>query len=114
MTFLFRSELSIVLVPPPTENSRSLGGQHEKRNDCFLRLRITEVLDRVQFDLLITVIKFIYSAFLWPSQFGEGGQSELRLMHSPTMSGSMPQNRLFFGRFLASFGLFCAQKPVRF
>jgi len=114
MTFLFKSEPFIVLVPPPTENPRSLGGHHEKRNGRFLRLRITEALDRVQFDLLIIAIRFIYSTFLWPFQFGEGGQAESRLMHSPTMSASKPHNSLFFGRFLGFVWPFLRSKTSSF
>ena len=114
MTFLFKSRPFIVLVPPPTENSRSLGGHHEKRNDRFLRLRITEALDRVQFDLLIIAIRFIYSTFLWPFRFGEGGQAESRLKHSPTVPGSKPHNRLFFGRFFGFVWPFLRSKTSSF
>jgi hypothetical protein len=87
MTFLFKSRPFIVLVPPPTENSRSLGGHDEKRNNCFLRLRITEVLDRVQFDLLIIAIKFIYSTFLCRFQFGDREQAKSCLASRPAAVG---------------------------
>src|SRR5208337_3480785 len=114
MTFLFKSKPFIVLVPPPTEKSRSLGGHHEKRNGRFLPLRIPEALDRVQFDLLIIAIRFIYSTFLWPFQFGEGGQALSRLMHSPTLSGSKPHNRLLFGRFFGFVWPFLRAKTSSF
>jgi hypothetical protein len=64
MTFLFKSELAIVLVPPPTEKSGSLGGNHWNRNCSFFQVRITEMLGHVQFDLFIIAINFIYSVFL--------------------------------------------------
>jgi len=114
MTFLFKSKPFIVLVPPPTENSRSLGGHHKKRNGRFLRLRIPEALDRVQLDLLIIVIRFIYSTFLWPFQFGEGGQAGSRLMHSPTISDSKQRNRMFFGHFFGFVWPFLRSKTSSF
>jgi hypothetical protein len=60
MTFLFKIKPFIVLVTPPTENSRSLGGYHWEPNISFLQLKITDMLGHVQFNLLIAAINFIY------------------------------------------------------
>ena len=83
MTFLLKSELSIVLIPAPTEKSRSLGGNHWNRNCSFFQARITEMFGHVQFDLLIIAIKFIYSTLLWRFQFSDGEQAKPRLAPCP-------------------------------
>jgi hypothetical protein len=62
MTFLFNSELSIVLcLNPPVRPRSEEGANHWNRNSGFFQVRITEMLGYVQFDLVIIAIKFIYS-----------------------------------------------------
>ncbi len=60
MAFLSKSEPFIVLIPPPTENSRSLGGHHRKPDYCFLPARINKISGQVKFILLIGTINIIY------------------------------------------------------
>jgi hypothetical protein len=88
MTFLFRSEPFIVLVPSRlVQKSRSPGEAHFHSSSSFLYIRIPEMLGQAQFDLFIITIKFIYSTPLRYFEFDDSGEAKLCAVRCPAVAG---------------------------